>query len=350
MKNHYLRIPALTFALLISLTGGATTTAPDLFPAPATAPKCDMVTDSLPAGKHRVSSYRNGNSAEVEVEDREIKSLKIDGKTIPADEFDDHLPMVEHMLGVRKDPDHNGDEWTDGDRFEQHFQRMETQFENMGEEWEELGSTFERLAERLADRFEGMFDSDGDGMIIITDSLHGFDDLFVDPPNRPERPRGTEAEIEEMETMIDRLERRKAELKRDMDRQNREADDVRREADRTRRDVQRDADGARRDAERSRRDAQRSADKVRGNAQRMAGDIRKEAGGMRADFKFIAEQIIFEGLADVKGDVKRISVNNDRLKLNGKSTSDEAHQRFLELYKERTGQEWSKSDVHISFD
>ncbi|MEM1358858.1 MAG: M56 family metallopeptidase, partial [Bacteroidota bacterium] len=145
--------PAVTPAIVVNLN--AAPTSPDL--APAAAPELLVATtqmepDSLPQGRHQVSSFRNGKSTEVTVEDGEIKSLKIDGKTIPPTEYEEHEPMVERLLGgneLRSRGRINEGDFEDRFRgFEFHFDQdgaeWSEKFESMGEEWEDFG---ERMGE-----------------------------------------------------------------------------------------------------------------------------------------------------------------------------------------------------------
>ncbi|MEM9261309.1 MAG: M56 family metallopeptidase, partial [Bacteroidota bacterium] len=133
--------PATTPAVEVNTTSA--TFNPD--PAPAVAPEllvattAQMEPDTLPPGKHQVSSFRNGKSTEVTVEDGEIKSLKIDGETIPPAEYDEHEAMVERLLGG-SGRSSNSMRWrndlNEGD-FDDRFGGFEFHFNQDGTEWGE---------------------------------------------------------------------------------------------------------------------------------------------------------------------------------------------------------------------
>lgn len=118
MKSRLFLLPLITLVALLTTAAYAPSTEAETAPtkttlplaediAPATSPAPDRLppafidspADSLPRGRHQVSSFRNGESTEVTVEDGEIRSLKINGETIPPSEYDQHQDMVERMLG-----------------------------------------------------------------------------------------------------------------------------------------------------------------------------------------------------------------------------------------------------------
>jgi beta-lactamase regulating signal transducer with metallopeptidase domain len=123
MKSRLFLLPLITLVALLTTAAYVPTVeesqaneetslplAENMAPAPDSyrgAPSTDLsfpemtaeVVDSLPMGRHQVSSYRNGESTEVLVEDGEIKELKINGETIPESEYDQYQEMVEGMLG-----------------------------------------------------------------------------------------------------------------------------------------------------------------------------------------------------------------------------------------------------------
>ncbi|MEM9931191.1 MAG: M56 family metallopeptidase, partial [Bacteroidota bacterium] len=251
------------------------------FPAPTV-----IQPDSLPTGRHQVSSYRNGKSTKVLVEDREIKELEIDGKVIPESEFDQHEAMVERLLGTSERRSGRnftiirpGDAWEDGgSSFRYDFRSLEDldelrelgelediegleslerlgdidflyldSLQNFGTEWEELGLRLGEMGERMGRSFQGMFDNAGGlfrfhyngdsegpfifdmdsipaGSVFKLRSSDDFYDRFYDQDEE-----SSEAQIREMETMIEKLERRKAEMKRDLESSEKESKERTRE-------------------------------------------------------------------------------------------------------------------------
>jgi len=333
------------FALLLSI---ATVSAADFnafstFLAPAAAP---VQTDSLPSGRHTVNSYRNGSSISVVVEDREIKSLKIDGKDVPEEEFDQHQDRVEELLGTSERRDNSNRDmriyrWPDEDMkgLEERFEGLGNQFEKMGENFEfrfeGMGEDLERMSERLSQSLERMFefgsdgntmrfqfrsdgngnwqmDSTGDGRTFEWHSdewrSDGMDPKGLNREMPADGHSEAEAEIREMETMIEQMERRKSRMKADLERQKR--------------DLERED----RDLERQERDMEREADRM-------------------------VQQLQREGLIEDTGRLRKLTVDIDNLKVNGKKASKEGHARFLELYEQQTGRPFSKgSSISVKKD
>ncbi|OAV44632.1 hypothetical protein [Lewinella sp. 4G2] len=220
MKRY---LPLLFLYLLFMGIGTSLTAAPTLFSAPAAAP---MATDSLPMGRHQVSSYRNGSSTEFTVVDGAITSLKIDGKTIPASEYPQYEAQVEEMLGGKStgSTDFGGEHnvFRDLLEMEQDADRLEEYFEAHGEKWEKFG-------EEIAERVERMFDFEQDGstfrfyfdgpegmsMEFDLDSIERAHDGLREydleelMEERESDMKSAQEEIDELETMIERMERRR---------------------------------------------------------------------------------------------------------------------------------------------
>ena len=250
MTPRQLRLTALTFALSMLagyLFAGSTEALPTLAPrrggaavstsfAPATAP---LPLDSLPAGRHVVSSYNNDRSIEVTVENRRIQQLTVDGKVIPAEEFPDYEDRVAQLF--TNGPRHkNGDawyfstsvDWTDDRDVEAFEKRMEEFGEHMERFGEELGERVEKMFEWDEDGNGFTFEFDGSDFDMDTIIRLEFPDVQWDDNTDPdvrvydleelieERQRALEQreemlednqrELEEMETMIERLEARRA--------------------------------------------------------------------------------------------------------------------------------------------
>ncbi len=369
------------FTLLLSVTAvsAATNDASSTFLAPAAAP---TPTDSLPSGRHKVSSYRNGSSIEVVVEDQEIKSLKIDGDEIPANEYDQHQERVEELLGTNEKSRRSSSKmrvyrWSEedmegleerlegmGDSFDKMGENFEFHFEGMGEDLERMGENFEfrfegmgegleRMGERLGESLERMFEFDSNGSTMRfefrgdgdwdMDSIGGMrsfewhSDDNMDPKglNREMPADGrseAEAEIREMETMIERMERRKERMQADLERKERDLERQSRDLERQSRDLERQQ----RDLERQGQEAERDTEREIRKIERI--EIKKEQIERReASYEVIVQQLQREGLIEDSGRLRKLTVDADNLKVNGKKASKEGHARFLELYEQQTG-------------
>lgn len=372
-------------------------------PAPAESAQTlvAITPDTLPQGRHQVSSFRNGESTEVIVEDGEIKELKINGDKIPASEYERHTPMVESLLGVNRFqrrgvysfPDNDGNLPRGFERLEQDLEgmedrlensgiRIERHFESMGDNWESLGERLGEMGERLGRSFEDMFefDSNGntfrfelrgeedgifefdldslmrdgsgahifefdsrDGGVWHLDGDHNSDDLDALIREKENATRSEEDEIREMETMIEKLERRKAEKQRELDRAKRQQADGQRQQ----RDLLRqDADLARQQQDQQREEAREQRFLARAQSEELIK--RTSDGGVDPDkFAAIITQLQEEGLVKDSGKFKKMLLTNTTLKVNGKKVSPEAHARFAELYQERFGKPLSGSQFQI---
>ncbi len=310
--------------------------------------------DTLPRGRHRVSTYRNGSSAKVTVEDQAITSLEIDGKTIPKEEYDQHLPMVEDMLGqsgnglgstsyrskglriIHGENDIEDIEY----RFENLGEGLEYDLEDMGESWEEFGESMGEmgeslgewgesmgeLGERLGIRFENFFDNNshsfrfdleegddfyfdldslppgsffeydadsdnGDVIILRNSQRYSVDDLLEDVERERSSTRDTEAEIREMETMIQRLERKKAQMRRDLERSKANGERAKRDGSIEQRDERiKQRAIERREAMKLAESARRDAQKGRHDALKNAEEMRREAMKMRRGARQLADE------------------------------------------------------------
>lgn len=311
---------------------GAADLASTTFFAPAAPPTYQM--DSLPQGRHVVSTYRNGSSTKVTVEDGQIKFLEIDGKVIPPTEYGNYQQDVERMLGTGEDNTFYNDrqplEWLDENQLDRRLEGYEERFERLGENWEDVGSMFEKMAERLGSRFEAMFDmesndnlfrfefrGDGDGQYFLdVDSLPPGQNFTSPRPKEWNDAPSAEDEIREMETMIEQLERRKAEMKRQMEEQQNDGESLKDESENGREDAAK---------------APRSTTNLRVN------DIEINTQQQNANLDQIVAQLREEGLTDITAPVDRIKLTNNTLKINGQLASDEAQRRFVKLYEQQTG-------------
>lgn len=412
MKSRLFLLPLLTLIALISTAAyhpadeiiaseaDCTITAPLPSPAPAVSAQTlvTVANDTLPRGRHQVSSFRNGESTEVIVEDGEIKELKINGEEVPPSEFERHTPMVESLLGVNRPgrggiyvfPGNDGNLPRGFEGLEQDLEGMEEQLENsgvrierrfqsMGDNWESLGERLGEMGERLGRSFENMFEFDSEGNTFRfelkgeedgifefdLDSLmregggahifefdsrnggvwhldgdHEADDLNALIREKENAARSEEDEIREMETMIEKLERRKAEKQRELDLAKRQQADGQRQ--------QRDLLRQNADLARQQQDVQRQEAREQYEVARAQSEHRTSDGGVDPDkFASIITQLQEEGFVKGSGKFKKMLLTNTTLKVNGKKVSPEAHARFAELYLEKFGKPLSGSQFQI---
>ncbi|MCX8211049.1 MAG: hypothetical protein OTI34_08385 [Lewinella sp.] len=348
------------FGLLLSLTtiSAAENDALSTFFVPAAAP---IYIDSLPEGRHKMTSYRNGSSIEVVVEDRAIKSLKIDGKEVPKSEYDQHQDRVEELIGTTENNSQSERQiqmyrWSDEENLEgleKRFEGMGEHFEKMGEKFEMrfegMGEDFEKMGERLGETFERMFDFESNGNVMRfefrgdgegnwqMDSLgagrsfewnsNGMDPKGLNSEMPTIEHNKAEAEIREMETMIEQMEGHKNRMEADLERQERDLE--RQEQDLERKE---------RDLERQSRDMERAADRQMRELERE--EVRTER--REASYEVLVEQLQREGLIEDTGRLRKLSVDGESLKVNGKKASKEGHDRFLELYEQQMGKAFGR--------
>lgn len=412
MKSRLFLLPILALIALVGTAAYAPTSAEAELPsleaktelpcpapltsiAPATAPRiAPAAVDTLPRGRHKVSSHRNGKSTEFLVEDGKIQSLTIDGKVIPESEFDEHEPMVEQMLSPRGsfrevpmldrmmrsgdvielDLNIHDDELIKLERtFDNLGNSFEFRFEDLGERFEQLGLRFEDIGERIGEQFEGTFrfeDIDGQSFFFHSDSIpHGrapfyfadsismdgnrvilrgnarfFDENGIDISSERidfdrDGLRTEQDKIREMERMIERMEREKERLQRDLERQ--QADQERQLSDQERQ--LRDAERLARDEERGLQDEQRELlREQRENLRAEQELVRSQRERNAIDYESVVTQLRSEGLIPDK-DVSKFTLDNDQLKVNGKKTSAAAHARMLEIINQRYGNNFGQS-------
>lgn len=398
MKSRLFLLPVLALLTLVgtaaySPTGAETAaetaavncTASVSHPAPAAAPTAPeprsvpAAVDTLPRGRHQVSSYRNGKSTEFIVEDGKIKSLKIDGREIPEAEHKDYEPMVEDMLSPRSSsnsrvirqgyvfPDMNlgeGDfELPEIELDDLEFPDLEGDLEEIFRDYDvTIGQFGEDIGEVLGGAFHVL-----KGIAIHTDSLPGGsrflwrtdstaakggrfffhqDEEAEDELNRFFRQQDREAQrfeeekIREMETMIERLEREKAQMKRQLERRKNSTENLRESQERVLREAERlrteELARIRRQASRAARHhsaARTQANLARERAERLPPTTSATPG---MDMSDMIKQLQREGL--ISGEpVRKLVVDNKKLKINGKRATTAAHARFLELSKGKYG-------------
>ena len=349
------------------------------FSAPASAPKIATLSpaqDSLPSGRHKVTSYRNGSSTEVVVENKAIKELIIDGEVIPESEYDEHQAMVERLLGTSEKKTHfEGWNWSDEEGGRANVYRLKslrnlrslesleglenleqlkslegleglegTFFNLEGGNWEELGERLGEMGDKISRSLDGIIEFHQDGRVMRFNLDTDIDPFFFDTDSlskggsfrfnsdsdvwelnreaiRSGRAHDKESEIREMETMIERLERRKAQMQRDLER------------------AERDGDRAAVDRERSVRDRER----MLREEEREVRDRERMERDASPDYESMISQLQREGLLEGNDPLKKLFIGDGKLKVNGKKASGEAYQRFLKIYKKRYGKSLAES-------
>jgi hypothetical protein len=93
-----------------------------------------------------------------------------------------------------------------------------------------------------------------------------------------------------------------------------------------------------RDLERQNRDMERAADRQMRELERE--EVRTER--REASYEVLVEQLQREGLIEDTGRLRKLSVDGESLKVNGKKASKEGHDRFLELYEQQMGKAFGR--------
>lgn len=227
--------------------------------------------------------------------------LKIDGQEIPKEEYAEHQERVEEMLGGNRSGDFPGatfDVFRDFNSMDARNEQMQRYFEQQGKQWEKMG---EEMSKRLEHMFE--FDSEGgsfrfnlegdEGFEFNLDSLlsgrqfglpgqgRGYFFDLDDMVEEKEMQRTPEDEIEELETMIEQMERRKAEAQNRMEKEK-------------------------------------------------SGDVVYNG----FSFERALKELRADGLID-PGIIRSYEFTNKYLKVNGKRVPEEVHNRMLEDYRKK---------------
>lgn len=362
-------------------------------PAPASAPvsaqtrNVPVAVDTLPRGRHQVSSYRNGKSTEFLVEDGKIKSLKIDGKEIPEAEHKEYEPMVEQMLSPQSSsrsktfsrsyvfPDMEAGDFEFPDiemkRFE--FQDIEGDFDGAIQSWEEsvegldgllqefditiegLGQDMESLGEDFEESFGRIFrfrssGDDGEGIFFHTDSFpdgqrfllrsdsifYGGGRFLLNGDTHIETEDDLDRFFREREREGLRSEEEKVrELETMIERLERQKAAMKRNLERQKDSQDRqlnEQDRALLEAERAVQESYRARQEEIARAKTLSGEARRSADAAREGVKLddIIAQLQKENLIPNEP-VQKLVLDSKKLKINGKRASDAAHTRFMEL-------------------
>lgn len=304
MKRYFPCALAYLLCLGLGTVLGATT---EVHPAPFTPqnllPAAAQI-DSLPMGRHSVSSFRNGSSFAFIVEDGEILEIKVDGQEIAAADFPQYQQRVEEMLGGRTGSPFTRqrlDVFQGLDQFKDQNEDMQLYFREQGEAWERMGEEVGKRFENMFqfdeesgtmrfefDSFEGLegqkgfefnLDSMMNGQVLRFNTQPKFFDMEELLREKEQQRRSPEDEIEELETMIQRMERRKAEAQKELE--------------------------------------DRASEEI-------------SMGGF--SFEGELKQLRSDGLI-APGVIRSFQFSQKALKVNGKKASAEAHQKMLEAYR-----------------
>jgi bla regulator protein BlaR1 len=128
--------------------------------------------DTLPQGKNRLIVEREDEKMEVEIEDGQIKSLKVDGKEIPFVEYDNYTREIEELWNLQPEDDNTFFRFSpgndknfqfrspDGEAFEFYFDD-----ENLSFEFPEMPE----LPELHFDNKMLFLDKDGHSILVMPD-------------------------------------------------------------------------------------------------------------------------------------------------------------------------------------
>ena len=334
-------------------------------PAPAAAAPPELAegpalvaTDSLPAGTHTVSSYRNGKSIKVTIADKKITKLTVDGRQIPAAEFPDYQADVEQLMGGEGSPlksisskdgrniyefrTSDGADVTvktsldiqekiqqlveDGafdlpetddlsDRLELHFEDLGTNFENLAENFGALGGRFSDLLR---------YDSDHNTYYFETDSLQLGFRWLADSAYHSGNRLLLQGNVRFQDTDSSATDRfNSVDYKR--------LNEVREQALQAARKARKEALEAWQQAEENQELSQR--------ALRIALEELREAqpdSKPEINFVDVLQQLQREGLIPDR-ELRKFVLTDNSLKVNGKRVSAEAYARFVEIYREGYG-------------
>jgi beta-lactamase regulating signal transducer with metallopeptidase domain len=310
-----------------------------------------MVMDTLPKGKNRLIVEREDQKMEVEIEDGEIKAMKIDGKEIPKEEFKQHVAEVEELWETDAGQE-EGNFWissSDDNIFK--FRSGEHGNVELFFDSEEHGIHF--LSPDIDLKMDGLFfDSDGESIFVFPDSKDlDFDFLDDAMGEYKDQMKVLELQLKENgnlhELKIKELKEHQLHLA-----------DKYKELAREKADIHRNERIIIR--EKAHLDRLKMVDEkeVHNNAlQRVKEEQHKLrlnnellhnnaevfilAGHSSSKSDRLIKHMHEDGLVDRRDDYK-IELSNKHLKVNGKKQSKAMHQKYQRLYENLSGFEMAK--------
>ena len=301
--------------------------------------------DTLPQGKNRLIVEREDQKMEVEIEDGEIRTMKIDGKEIPANEFKNHAMEVEELWNVqpeasdhvfRVEPlDRHGMRFRSGDG--QDFQYFLDDKENFHFEMPDVHF----------DNKMFFLDEDGNNVFVVPDVDFNLPDDFAQ--QYKQQMEKLQLQLQENQYLS------KDKLKELLERQKlieekylRQLDEQTRQLDRHKIIIESDRDKLQ-DRQRALEKAQREKNWViqkdalilQDGLSRGDGDvfILGRHGNRQSDM--LVRRLKADGLIGNTEEYK-VELSGKSLKINGKKQSSEVHGKYLKLYESLSGFEMGK--------
>ena len=301
--------------------------------------------DTLPQGKNRLIVEREDQKMEVEIEDGEIRTMKIDGKEIPANEFKNHAREVEELWNVqpevadhvlRVEPfDGRGLRFRSGEG--QNFQYFFDDKENFHFEMPDIHFDNEMF----------FLDDDGNNVFVLPDVDFNLPDDFAQ--QYKQQMEKLKLQLQENQYLS------KDKLKELLERQKlieekylRQLDEQTRQLDNRRIIIERDHEkmlDRQREVERAMKEKnwviQKDALILQDGLSRGDGDvfILGRHGNSQSDM--LVRRLKADGLIGNTEEYK-VELSGKSLKINGKKQSSEVHGKYLKLYESLSGFEMGK--------
>ncbi|KAA3623507.1 MAG: hypothetical protein DWQ02_24420 [Bacteroidetes bacterium] len=317
-----------------------------------------VAADTLPQGKNRLIVEREDQKMVVEIEDGEIKSLKVDGEEIPEEDFDKYTLEVEELWSIEPDND-NSFFWvspSEGNTF--HFRSQDGEEFFFDQDFNIEIPEFE---------FDNQFyfkNKDGKSIFVLPEYDFNFElpeDFGDEYKEQMEKLKLHLEEYEELnkEQVKELLERQKLiqeELMHQYKDQSRRMHENRIIIEERKRDALREKKRAIERAQRAERDvlrerrAREHESVILGNGIYIndGNDVVVFGSHGRNHSGALVKALMADGLIDKDSDEYKVELSGKKLKVNGKKQPDHIHQKYLELYERLSGFELDeKSKVVI---
>ncbi len=317
------------------------------------------VTDTLPKGKNRLIVEREDQKMEVEIEDGEIKAMKIDGKEIPKEEFEQHVVEVEELWGTEPENE-SGMFWVSPS--EDNIFKFHSGEDGNVEFFFDSEDGVHLLSPDIQLKMDGLFlDSDGESIFVFPDSKNfDFDFEFSEDAIDEYKDQMKELQLQLKENghlnelKLKELKEHQLQLAEKYKHQARERADRHRDEKIIIREKQHlgrlkwvEEKEARSHALRKLKEEQ---SRLRLNNDFLHSDANVFILGGHGHSNNKSDRLIRkmheDGLIDSADDYK-VELSDKHLKINGKKQTKTLHQKYRQLYETLSGFEMSKKSKII---
>ncbi len=322
--------------------------------------------DTLPKGKNRLIVERDDEKMEVEMEDGEIKSLKVDGKEVPAAEYDKYTKEVEELWSLQPEDQNTFFRFSPGR--ENDFQFRSDDGETLKFYFEDKDFNFEfpelpELPDLPGIHFDNkmlFLEEDGRRILVMPDIEIKLDEALGEEYEEYMEQLQLKLEQNELfnEEQLKELKESQKLIRENYNRQLKEQGKAMGEyriiieRDRAKlQEHQRDAQRALKQLHREQAQREQQAIVLRNKSlfDNDGNDVLIFGTGGKNRSDVLISQMKADGLIAKKANDYKVELSGKKLKINGKKQPEHIHQKYLDLYESLSGFEMDeKSKVVIN--